>query len=145
MSESESGWPRSIVVDAGVLVAAIDAGERDHAWAKRMMTTLRGSFFSCEACVTEATHLLENSAPAISRLSRVLERMTLVSFASEGWREALAEVVRWSPAMDYADACVVQMVNARRGSFALTLDHRDFCAYRIPFASPEGNFYGEPP
>jgi predicted nucleic acid-binding protein len=125
-----------------VLVAAIDAGERNHAWARRMLTTLRGNFFTCEACITEAVHLLENSAPAISRLSQIVDRITLVSFTEEIWRNCLAEIVSWAPTMDYADACVVYMVSTRRGSFALTLDERDFSTYRIPFASPLGNFYG---
>jgi predicted nucleic acid-binding protein len=134
-------WPRSIVVDSGVLVAAIDADERDHRWAKRVLTTLVGSFFTCEACITEAVHLLDNSAPAVDRLSRLVERMTVVSFVPDAWRAVLAEVVRRSPSMDYADACVVRMVNERRDAFALTLDRRDFSSHGVPFACPAGNFY----
>ncbi|MGA3170589.1 MAG: PIN domain-containing protein [Chthoniobacteraceae bacterium] len=144
MSASANGWPRNIVVDSGVLVSAIDADEPHHAWATRMLTTLTGTFSTCEACITEAVHLLENSAPAISRLSRLLDRMTVISFASGEWRDSLAAVARLSPQMDYADACVVYMVASRRGSFALTLDDRDFPAYRVPFASPAGDYYIDP-
>lgn len=137
-----SDWPRNIVVDTGVLVAAINADEPDHAWAKRMLTTLRGGFFTCEACLTEAVHLLENSGPAVSRLSLLAERMTVVSFAASTWRSALEEVVRHAPVMDYADACLVLMAGSRRNAFVLTLDYRDFSTYRVPFACPVGNFYG---
>ena len=34
------GLPPSIVVDSRVLVAAIDADETDHLWAKRVLTYL---------------------------------------------------------------------------------------------------------
>lgn len=130
-----------MVVDSGVLAAAIDADDPDHAWATNLLTSLRGSFLTCEACLTEAVHILENSGPAVERLRRLVSRMTVVSFAGEAWKEALNEVVKLSPEMDFADACVVRMVQARRDAFALTLDHRDFATYRVPFASPHGNFH----
>ncbi len=141
MSASANAWPRSIVVDSGVLVAAIDAGEPDHAWAVRVLTSLAGHFFTCEACITEAVHLLGNSAPAVERLARLLERMTVVEFGVGQWHEPLADVVRYSPAMDYADACVVRIVRGRRDAFALTIDRSDFATYRIPFACPSGEYY----
>lgn len=141
MKGSVKDWARSIVVDTGVLVAAIDADEPDHAWAKHALTTLTGTFYTCEACMTEAVHLLDNSAPAIQRLSRLLEPMTIVTFAHAAWAEALGEVIRRSPVMDYADACVFTIVTNRHNAFALTLDDRDFCTYRIPFASPKGAFH----
>jgi predicted nucleic acid-binding protein len=141
MSASASDWPRNFIVDSGVLVSAIDASEPTHAWATRMLTSLRGSFLTCDACLTEAVHLLENSAPAVSRLARLVDRMTVISFAGGEWSEALRDVVHRSPGMDYADACVVHMVRSRRRSFALTVDQRDFSSYGIPFASPIGNFY----
>jgi predicted nucleic acid-binding protein len=134
-------WRRSVVVDSGVLAAAIDADEPDHAWAKAALTSLPGTFFTCEACLTEAVHILENHGPAIERLSRLVGRLTVVSFAEVRWREALADVVKMAPEMDYADACIVHMVRTRRDAFALTLDHRDFATYRVPFASPLGEFY----
>lgn len=141
MSKSGRDWLRSVVVDSGVLAAAINADEPDHAWARLALTSLRGSFLTCEACVTEAIHILENAAPAVQRLELLLSRMTLVSFSDGAWRETLGEVVRMSPRMDFADACVVHVVRARRNAFALTLDHRDFVVYRVPFASPVGEFY----
>lgn len=141
MNRSGRDWSRSVVVDSGVLAAAINADEPDHAWARLALTSLRASFFTCEACLTEAIHILENAAPAVRRLELLLSRMTLVSFSDGAWREGLRQVIKLSPRMDFADACVVHMVLARRDAFALTLDHRDFVVYRVPFASPVGEFY----
>lgn len=141
MTVSARDWPRSVIVDAGVLVAAIDADEPQHRWARRALTRFPGSFFTCEACLTEAIHLLSNGAAAVERLERLVARMVVVSFADQAWREPLGEVVRMSPTMDFADACVVHMVRIRRDAFALTLDHRDFAVHRVPFASPAGEFY----
>ncbi|HUG11819.1 MAG TPA: PIN domain-containing protein [Opitutaceae bacterium] len=141
MSASVADSARSVIVDSGVLVAAIDADEADHVWSVRSLSSLRGRFVTCEACITEAVHLLGNSAPAVAALRRLVERMTVVSFADGPWSYALAEVVRFSPNMDFADACVVQLVRSRRDAFALTLDRSDFATYKVPFACPDGEFY----
>lgn len=122
-------------------MAAIDADEPAHAWAALTMRSIAGRFLTCEACVTEAVHIMGNSAPAVRRLKALLARMDVVSFADGAWKQALDSVIRRAPVMDYADACVVHMVQTRRDSFALTLDTRDFSSYRIPFASPEGDFH----
>jgi hypothetical protein len=67
--------------------------------------------------------------------------MTVVSFADGPWIDSLAEVVRFSPIMDFADACVVQLVRSRRDAFALTLDRSDFATYKVPFACPDGEYH----
>lgn len=140
MSKSALVWPRSVVVDSGVFVAAIDADERAHAWAKRALTAVPGFYFTCEACITEAIHILGNSGRAVARLEALLSRVTIVSFV-DNWRSPLSQVISWAPDMDFADACVVHLVSQRRESFALTVDHADFARYRVPFASPAGDFY----
>jgi predicted nucleic acid-binding protein len=43
--------------------------------------------------------------------------------------------------MDFADACAVVLARNYEGAFVLTTDFRDFSAYRVPFASPEGAFH----
>ena len=45
------------------------------------------------------------------------------------------------PRMDFADACAVVLVRSYDPAFVLTTDSRDFSAYRVPFASPEGAFH----
>jgi len=43
--------------------------------------------------------------------------------------------------MDFADACAVVLVSKYERAFVLTNDFRNFSAYRVAFASPEGAFY----
>jgi predicted nucleic acid-binding protein len=43
--------------------------------------------------------------------------------------------------MDFADACAVVLARSHEQAFVLTTDFRDFSAYRVPFASPEGAFH----
>jgi hypothetical protein len=47
----------------------------------------------------------------------------------------------WAPRMDFADACAVVLARNYEPAFVLTADFRDFSAYRVPFASPEGAFH----
>ncbi len=42
--------------------------------------------------------------------------------------------------MDFADACAVVLARNYERAFVLTTDFRDFSAYCVPFASPEGAF-----
>ena len=55
--------------------------------------------------------------------------------------EALALMCDYAPAMDYADACAVLLARKYRGAVVLTTDHRDFSIYRVPFVSPQGEFF----
>lgn len=49
---------------------------------------------------------------------------------------------RYTPEMDYADACAVLLARRHKGAVVLTTDHRDFSVYRVPFVSPKGEFHG---
>ncbi|WP_157837054.1 PIN domain-containing protein [Geminisphaera colitermitum] len=140
MSKSAAVWPRSIVVDSGVLAAAIDAGESAHEWAVAALRRHKGTFFTCEACIAEATHILENDATAMRALSRLIAPMRVISFADDA-SSMLVAMTHLSPRMDYADACVVRIVTERRDAFVLTVDYRDFATYRVPFSCPRGDFY----
>jgi predicted nucleic acid-binding protein len=51
------------------------------------------------------------------------------------------EVEHWAPRMDFADACALVLARNYERAFVLTIDFRDFSAYRVPFASPEGAFH----
>ncbi len=130
------------MVDAGPLAAAIDADDPDHEWSVSLLRRLPGLFLTTEAAITEAVHVLENRPAAIAALKHLVGRMTVVPLAPAKVVDVLGEVERWAPRMDYADACAVLLVRTHARAFVLTTDHRDFAAYRVPFASPEGEFFG---
>jgi predicted nucleic acid-binding protein len=131
---------RTVILDAGPLRAAIDRGDRDHAWAVRALRRVPARFVTCEAAITEAQHGLENHPLAVNALRRLIDRIDVVSLV-ERIELVFDEAEQWAPRMDFADACAVVLARSYEHSFVLTTDFRDFSAYRVPFASPEGAFY----
>jgi uncharacterized protein len=131
---------RAIIVDAGPLVAAIDANDRHHRWARATLPRLSGKLFTCEAVVAEAGHLLENDPRAIDALYHFLARMEIVAVPGNAIEETFRLMKQFAPQMDVADACLLLLAGRHDNSIVLTTDTRDFSTYRIPFASPEGLF-----
>jgi predicted nucleic acid-binding protein len=132
---------RTVIVDAGPLKAAIDRGDADHAWAVRTLKRVPARFVTCEAAIAEAQHGLENHPVAVRALRRLVARMDVVALAPDRIAAVLEMVEQWAPRMDFADACAVVLARSYEHAFVLTTDFRDFSAYRVPFASPEGAFY----
>lgn len=129
----------TIILDAGPLVAVCDRHDSEHAWASRQVFTRVGAFIVTSAAVAEATHLVKNYGPALDRLRELVERMQVEDPAPV---QALELMRRYTPEMDYADACAVLLARRHKGAVVLTTDHRDFSVYRVPFVSPLGEFYG---
>jgi predicted nucleic acid-binding protein len=140
MKPSAAASRRAVLIDTGPLVAAIDAGDRHHAWAKATLPRLTGKMFTCEAVSAEVMHVLGNAPAAADALQAFLGRMEIVPILRDELDAVFAIVRRYSPRMDLADACMVVLASRHRESIVLTTDTRDFASYRIPFASPEGLF-----
>lgn len=129
----------TIILDAGPLVAVCNCLDSHHTWASRQVFTRRGDFIVTSAAVAEATHLVRNQGPALDRLRELVERMQVEDPAPV---EVLKLMKRYTPNMDYADACAVLLTRRHKGAVVLTTDHRDFSVYRVPFVSPKGEFHG---
>ena len=142
MKKSAVASPRrTVIVDAGPLKAAIDRGDVDHVWAVKALRTVPARFITFEAAIAEAQHGLENHPKAVRALHRLLERMDIVPVAASLIERVFDEIEQWAPRMDFADACAVVLARNYERAFVLTTDFRDFSAYRVPFASPEGAFH----
>ena len=89
----------------------------------------------------DAQHGLENHPTAMRALRKLVTRMDVVAIATALIQSVFNEVEQWAPRMDFADACAVVLVRHYERAFVLTTDFRDFSAYRVPFASPEGAFH----
>jgi predicted nucleic acid-binding protein len=131
---------RVLLIDTGPLVAAIDAGDLHHGWAKSTLLALSGRALTCGAVVAEVGHLLDNDAVAMKSLQAFLERMEIVPVLSQHLEAVFAEVNRYAPRMDIADGCLVALSARHTNALIITTDTRDFSTYQIPFASPEGLF-----
>jgi predicted nucleic acid-binding protein len=138
--ESAAIFARTLLLDAGPLVAAIDRSDEHHAWAKRTLPKLKGRAVTCEACLAEALHLLENAPAAIAALRGFLERMEVIPVVAIDFRPVFERLETFSPAMDLADGCLVVLQRRIPASIVVTTDHRDFATYRVPFVSPLGVF-----
>ena len=141
MKKFAHALPRTVVVDAGPLAAAINRDDPDHAWAYHMLTGIRGHFVTTEAAITEALHILENHPVAIAALRRLVSRMEIMPVSHASCDDALAGMLRYAPQMDFAAACAVLVAQRHPRAFVLTTDFNDFSTYRVPFASPEGAFH----
>jgi predicted nucleic acid-binding protein len=129
-----------VLVDAGPLVAAIDAGDPHHAWARATLPKLTGRLITCEAVAAEAMHLLDNDPAAIDALHGFLKHMEIVPILRDELAGVFGRLKQYAPRMDLADGCLVAL-SARDGeAIVLTTDTRDFSTYRVPFASPDGLF-----
>ena len=140
MRESVDIFARTLLLDAGPLVAAIDRSDEHHAWAKKILPKLTGRAVTCESCVAEALHLLENTPRAIAALRGFLERIEVVPVVASEATAIFDELETFAPAMDLADGCLVILQRRIPSSIVITTDHRDFATYRVPFVSPKGVF-----
>ena len=132
--------PRDAIIDSGVLAAAANPQDKANRWALGKLAALQGEAITCEAAITEAVHLVKNNAKAVERLQTMLAEMKIIGLGDQA-PALLKEVRRYTPRMDYADACAVRLQKRNELSYVLTVDHKDFTIYGVPFASPQGAFY----
>lgn len=107
----------------------------------RAFRTVPARFITFEAAIAEAQHGLENHPAAVRALRQLVTRMDIVAVAAAELQPVFNEIEQWAPRMDFADACAVVLARNYERAFVLTTDFRDFSAYRVPFASPEGAFH----
>ena len=133
---------RSVLVDAGFLVALLSRRDANHRWAAALAPRLPPPWRSCEAALSEAFHLL--GAPGAPGLAALLRRRAVVSAFQLGDEvEAVLTLMQKYAdlPMSLADACLVRMTEALTDPILLTTD-TDFRVYRrhgrrtVPFVMP---------
>jgi len=132
------------LLDAGPLVALIDAGDRDHEWSRNALGRLRPPLFTCEAALSEALFLLRADRKSPAKIATLFQRGLLAAVpvldsdaaAVLGLMNTYADVP-----MSLADACLVRLSERIPSSTVVTLDS-DFTIYRqnrnqrIPLLTP---------
>ena len=123
------------LVDAGPLIALLQAQDPDHSACVDALKTLRGPLLTTWMPVTEAMHFLQLAPAAQAALLEMIERGALrlldISAADLPAIRKLMHKYADLP-IDFADATLVH-VAAREGATEMfTLDRKDFAVYRLP-------------
>jgi predicted nucleic acid-binding protein len=113
------------LVDAGPLVALLNARDRHHEWARAEFGRREAPFHTCEAVLTEAQHLVARGGGNPLQILEMLRRGALtVGLRVEEEVDrllALQRSYRELP-MSLADACLVRLSERDEHSRVLTTD-----------------------
>jgi uncharacterized protein len=121
---------KSLLVDAGFLVALLSRRDLHHRWAVQKATENPPPWDTCEAALSEAFHLLgERGAPGLGAL--LLRRAVVTVFSLDNSLGAVLRLLQKyaSVPMSLADACLVRMSETVADPVILTTDS-DFHIYR---------------
>jgi uncharacterized protein len=121
---------KSALVDAGFLVALLSRRDANHGWAAAQAPRLPPPWATCEAVLSEASHLLGGLGTL--SLASLLRRGALVCdyrFADD--MDAVLKLLQKYAGvpMSFADACLVRMTETLNDPVLLTTDG-DFRIYR---------------
>jgi uncharacterized protein len=120
----------SALVDAGFLVALLSSRDANHRWAAMQASHLPPPWITCEAVLSETSHLL--GGRGTRSFASLLRRGALVCryrFADDVDAVLkLLEKYKDLP-MSFADACLVRMTETLNDPMLLTTDG-DFRIYR---------------
>ncbi len=124
------------ITDSGFLIALLDKSEQHHPWAVGVAGKMKPPFYTCEAVLTETSHLLRKSVglQGVQYLFEFIRNGTIhLDFDAALHIDRIMELMQkyHDIPMDFADACLVVMTEQERYSACevLTIDS-DFRAYR---------------
>ena len=121
-----------MILDAGPLVALVNARDKDHRWSIAQWSQIEPPLLTCESVISEACFLLAQTraggAPVLEMVARDAVR---ISFRLEEHVRGVRALMRKyaDRPMSLAAACLVRMAEVTTESTVLTLD-RDFRVYR---------------
>jgi len=123
-----------ILVDAGPLVALVDADDRHHARCVAALRNFREPMATVWPPLTEAMYLLADQPQAQGALWEMLERgalqlLPLDSSDVPRIRELMRKYA--NRPMDLADAALLRVAEREGFRKIFTVDHRDFSVYRL--------------
>ncbi len=121
---------RSIIVDAGFIVALLHRRDFHHKWAAAQVPHCQLPWHTCESALSEAFHLLgPRGAPSLGALLR--RQALIISFdLTADVKPVLTLINKYANIpMSLADACLVRMTETLTDPLLLTTD-TDFQIYR---------------
>jgi predicted nucleic acid-binding protein len=120
---------RSIIVDAGPLVALFRARDGHHEAAKSVLESTRALLLTTWPVITEACHFLSREGRR-ALLSFIRCGALRVEPLSAGDIPRLDELLARYERMDFADATLVLLAEKTGVMEVFTIDRRDFKVYR---------------
>ena len=125
------------LVDAGPLIALLDADDRWHSWSVQTLAVLDEPLYTTETAVAEACHHLRKLRPALQALVRLVgeQRLQLVPALSEHAARTASLLAKY-PRMDLGDATLVVLSELHPRARLITLERRDFTIYRRRNGTP---------
>lgn len=123
-----------ILIDAGPLVAIVDADDQHHAKCVTALKTLREPLATVWPPLVEAMYLLSDQPTAQEALWEILERgaVLLLPFDANDiprTRELMRKYA--NRPMDLADAALIRVAEREGLRKIFTVDRRDFSVYRL--------------
>ena len=122
----------TVIADTGPLVAFLRRDDADHACAAERFRELTTPLVTCDAVLSEALFLLNQSAGGARKLLDLVDRGLVVpSFDLAAELKAVSQLLRRfeDVPMSLADACLVRMAELHDDARVFTLDS-DFKVYR---------------
>jgi hypothetical protein len=122
---------RSIIVDAGPLIALFRRRDKHHPRVKRFLSTNRARLVSTLPVITEACHVL-NANGKIALLTWIGRGgLSLQPIGTDDLDEIAALIERYADReMDFADATLVWLGDLINTLDVMTIDRQDFLVYR---------------
>ena len=122
----------AFLTDSGPLVALLNRLDAHHRWAREQFDHVPCPVWTCEGAVAEASYLLQADAlPPWGVLELIEREIIAIRFDLESDLDrVLALMKKYADTpMDFVDACLVCMAEAKRDCQLITLDS-DFQVYR---------------
>ena len=121
---------KSALVDAGFLVALLSRRDANHGWAAAQAPRLPPPWATCEAVLSEASHLL-GGLGTLSVASLLRRGALLCDYRFADDMDAVLKLLEKyaDVPMSFADACLVRMTETLNDPVLLTTDD-DFRIYR---------------
>jgi predicted nucleic acid-binding protein len=117
------------ILDAGPLIAALNARDTYHRWACDTLQRIGGPLYSCPEAMAEAAAMTGRPSAIVEMIQAGEIILALdLSAQSAGVLSLLKKY--GAHGMDLADACIVRMTELMRDCKVITLDRTDFAVYR---------------
>ena len=122
----------TLLIDAGPLVALLDRSDEHHEWAVEQFSHFSSPLDTCEGAISEAAHLLQNAGVESWGILELLDRQIIaIHFDLEFNLDRVISLMKKyaDTPIDFVDACLVSMTEAKRDCRLITVDY-DFRVYR---------------